>query len=234
MCPTSLKIRICTMANQLATHSLSDPRLQRLDLDVRAAAQSRSSLLINGERDEALLVARLAHELGVTYCTTSHFVVVGPDVLSEGLSHFPMASSSQERRGRQSRASEERWTLCVEDVDQLPPLGQKRLMGFLDVVCASEGALHALWVIATATTTLETRVASKDFLRELYYRLNVVHILLSDARTASPSALDCLTTEVGKRTEGGPTQLSPHRLHELLASERLHDPAQLQPLLTSV
>ena len=222
------------MANQLATHSLSDPRLHWLDLDVRAAAQSRSSLLINGERDEALLVARLAHEVGVTYCTTSHFVVVGPDVLSEGLSHFPMASSSPERRGRQSRASEERWTLCVEDIDQLPPLGQERLMGFLDVVCASEGALHAVWVIATATTTLETRVASKDFLRELYYRLNVVHVLLSNARTASPSALNYLTTEVGKRTEGDPTQLSPHRLQELLASERLHDAAQLQPLLASV
>ncbi len=77
------------MANQLVTHSLSDPRLQRLDLDVRAAAQSRSSLLINGERDEALLVARLAHEVGVTYCTTSYFVVVGPGVLSEGSVALP-------------------------------------------------------------------------------------------------------------------------------------------------
>ena len=221
------------MANRLVINASSNSRLFQPDLDIGTAARSRAALLITGERDEALLVARLAHEVGVTYCTTSHFVVVGPDVLSEGLSHFPMASS-QERRGRQSRASEERWTLCVEDIDQLPPFGQERLMGFLDVVWASDGAPHALWVIATATTTLETSVASKDFLPDLYYRLNVVHVLLSDARTASPSALDYLTTEVGKRTGGDPTQLSPHRLHELLASERLHDPAQLRPLLTSV
>ena len=107
-------------------------------------------------------------------------------------------------------------------------------MCFLDVVCASEGAPHALWVIPTTTTNLETRVASKDFLLNLYYRLNVVHVLLSDARTASPSALDYLTTEAAKRTGGDPTQLSPHRLHELLASDRLHDSAQLQPLLASV
>ncbi len=222
------------MANRLVINSSSDSRLRQLDLDVGAAARSRSSLLITGERDEALLIARLAHEVGATHGTASHFVLVNPEMLSESLAQFSNASSGHERRERQHTASEERWTLCVEDVDQLPPFGQEQLMRFLDVVHASEGALHGLWVIATATANLETHVASKDFLPDLFYRLNVVHVLLSAARAGSPSVLDYLTTEAGKRTGGDPTQFSPHRLHELLASDRLHDSAQLQPLLASV
>ena len=107
-------------------------------------------------------------------------------------------------------------------------------MYFLDVVCVSEGALCAPWVIAAATTALETRVANKSFLGDLFYRLNVVHVLLSAARAGSPSSLDYLTNEVGKRTGGDHTQLSLHGLQELLASDRLHDSAQLQRLLAPV
>lgn len=207
--------------------------MQRLVLDVRTAAQSRSSLLITGERDEALLIARLAHEVGATHCTASRFVVVDPQVLSESLAQFSIPSSSRESRARQYRASEARWTLCVGDVDQLTPSAQERLLSFLDVVCASESALHP-WVIATTTENLAERVKSKDFLKDLFYRLNVVHVLLSAAPVGSPSSLDYLISEVGERAGGEPTQLSFHRLQELLASDRLHASAQLYQLLASV
>jgi DNA-binding NtrC family response regulator len=223
------------MATQLVTHSLSDPRLSWLVLDVLAAAQTRSPLLITGERNEALLVARLVHEVVTSDFMASHFVVVDPEVLSENLTQFSVASSSQERRGRPSRASEERWTLCVEDVDQLTLSAQELLVNFLDAVCVSEGIPNAPRLIATATTNLGTRVASNDFLPDLFYRLNVVHVLLSPARAGSLSSLDYSVTEEGaKRTGKDPALLSIQRLRELLASDRLRAAAQLQPLLASV
>ncbi len=219
----------------MATHSLSDPRLSWLVLDVLAAAQSRSPLLITGERNEALLVARLAHEVAASNSTASHFVVVNPEVLSENLAQSSATLSSQEHRGRPSRARDARWTLCVEDVDQLTLSAQELLVNFLDAVCVSEGIPNAPRLIATATTNLGTRVASKDFLPDLFYRLNVVHVLLSPARAGSLSSLDYSVTEdVAKRSGKDPALLSIQRLRELLASDRLRAAAQLQPLLASV
>ena len=225
------------MANHLSTRSFSDVGVRELGIDVLTAAQSRSPLLITGDRDAARLIARLAQEVGETYNRSSRFVVVNPDVLSESLAQLSADSLGHGRGGDERGASQEHWTLCIEDVDQLTPSAQALLLRFLDVVCAPDRPPGTLWVIATAAADLRDRVGSEDFLEDLFYRLNVLHLVLSSARAGTeelPSSLDCLTSELAKDRAVGSPRLSVQRLHELLASDLPVDAARLQPLLASV
>ena len=92
-------------------------------------------------------------------------------------------------------------------------------------------------MIATAKADLSERVAHDDFRRDLFYRLNVLHLALPPARPGFalvPSLLDCLTSELANGWGAESPRLSVHHPGELLASDLLVDAAQLRPLLASV
>ena len=225
------------MANHLATRSFSDSGVRQLGIDVRTAARSRSPLLITGDRDAARLIARLAQEVGETLNRSSRFVVVNPDVLSVSLAQLSADSLGHGHGGRDRGASQEHWTLCIEDVDQLTSSAQTLLLRFLDVVCDPKRPPDTLWVISTAAADLRDRLGSEDFLEDLFYRLNVLHLVLPSARAGTedlPSSLDCLTGELAKGMAVDSDRFSVQRLHELLASNLPVDAAQLQPFFASV
>ena len=87
------------MAHQLAARSFSDSYVHQLSVDVRAGAQSRSPLLITGERDTTRRVARLAQRVSETFDSASRFAVVNPDVLSESLAQFLWPRSATDITG---------------------------------------------------------------------------------------------------------------------------------------
>lgn len=66
--------------------------------------------------------------------------------------------------------------VLVTDVDQLTPDDQRRLMSAL----GHPG--RRIQVICTSTTPLFRRVERGEFLPALYYRINVVRIILPGAR----------------------------------------------------
>ena len=170
-----------------------DAGLKQLSLDVRAAVRSEAPLLISGERDVGRLVARLVHERSQCGSAGQHFVVASHAALSENLASFitkPFPSRSQTREARQG---EERWTLYVEDVDKLTLAAQELLLCFLNVVHASDSATgagrrsRAVRVIAATTSDPTDRAARETFRWDLFYRLNVIHLILPQVSSSSAS-----------------------------------------------
>lgn len=169
---------------QQATQQTHDAGLKQLSLDVRAAVRSEASLLISGERGVTRLVARLVHERSLWGAAGSRFVGCRHADLLDGLASFaaqPFPSLSQTPEAQQDA---ERWTLYIEDVDQLTLAAQESLLYFLDVVNALDSFRRAgrtsrtVRVIAATTSDLSDRAARETLRLDLFYRLNVIYLVL--------------------------------------------------------
>jgi hypothetical protein len=66
------------------------------------------------------------------------------------------------------RAPQQLGTLILRDVGALPPVDQRRLLGWLEL------AAGHTQIVSTTPSSLLTRVETNRFLDTLYYRLNTV------------------------------------------------------------
>ena len=162
-------------------------------------------------------------------------MTAGPTELADGLSALPL-SGVHPAGFRKS----ERWTLLVEDIDQLAPDVQELLLYFLDVTTTGEAEpmRSAVRVIATTTTELFGCVQAETFRSDLFYRLNLLHIVLPRIRTVGPRALsrqlDGVIDDAVHHREAGDAAASADELRRLMAFEQWDGSAELSDLFASI
>jgi len=146
----------------------------RRDLD--AAAASDLSVLISG--GESVARKTLAHRIHRQSCNgEGRFVIVDPDAFAEMFA----------RAGDGSRASGTRalppGTLLIEEVADWDLAQQTQLMRFLEWMNGRGGMTgsRSTRLISGTSHWLMDRVASKQFREDLFYRLNVIHLVLPTA-----------------------------------------------------
>jgi len=155
-------------------------------------ADSKSTVLIEGESGTGKeLVARAIHNLSPR--RGKPFVAVNcgalPDTLLEselfGYKAGAFTDAKKDKPGRVARA--EGGTLFLDEVGDISPALQVRLLRFLqDRVYEPLGSVSPVQadvrVIAATNRHLQTLVEKGAFRRDLFYRINVVHIGLPPLR----------------------------------------------------
>ena len=132
------------------------------------------------------------------------------------------------------------WTLCVEDVEQLTLAAQDLLLRFLDVTSAPDPLRTVdrdrptVRLITTTTKDLYACAGHEAFRWNLFYRLNVIHLIVPPSRDCHDDRTSVTEYLLGEtaRIEGA-RQLTAHDLNEGVASDWSSDSGDLQSLLAS-
>jgi transcriptional regulator with GAF, ATPase, and Fis domain len=167
--------------------------VERLRKEIDAAARSNAAVLIEGETGVGKdVVARLIYSLGQR--RAQRFVAVNcaglPDSLleSELFGHVRGSFTGAYRDKTGLAAMADGGTLFLDEVGEMSPRMQAVLLRF-----AESGEIHPVGSDAPARTVdvrllaatnrpLERRVAGAEFRGDLYYRLNVVHVIVPPLR----------------------------------------------------
>jgi len=170
----------------------ASPMIQRLLAQARQVAVSKVSVLIEGESGTGKeLIARLIHtaspRAGQPYVRVNCAALTESLVESEFFGHEKGAfTGAQEARpGRFELAHG--GTLLLDEISELPPRIQAKLLRVLEEeeferVGGTETLHTNVRVIATTNRDLEREVAGGGFRRDLYYRLNTLHLQLPPLR----------------------------------------------------
>lgn len=170
----------------------SEPAMQKVSTLVEKAATTRSTVLITGESGTGKeRVARLLHELSER--RDDAFCVINCGALPENLMEselfghekgaFTGAASEAPGMFRQADGG----TLLLDEIGELPATLQVKLLRVLQekrvrpVGSAVEVPVDVR-VIAATNVDVESAVESGDFRTDLYYRLNVIRIVLPPLR----------------------------------------------------
>ena len=86
-------------------------------------------------------------------------------------------------------------SLLLTDVEHMPRLVQHRLLGTLAEVQRARHPSRAVRLMAGTTASLCDRIADGTFSQRLFYRLNTIHIVVTDAAAACDSAHDAVRRE---------------------------------------
>jgi len=188
----------------------------------RQVARSRASVLLLGETGTGKeLIARAIHEHSQR--RNRPFVRVNCGALSESLreselfGHVRGAFAGAWRDTPGLLEAAERGTALLDDVDELPPELQAKLLRFLAEGCfARVGGTDAIAVstriIAATSHDLEAEVRAGRFREDLFYRLNVIALRLPplrERREDLPALTDELVTTLALRHQRHGVRLTP-------------------------
>ncbi len=170
----------------------ASPRMQQLLDMVPAVAASDSSVLICGESGTGKeLVARALHHLGPRRAKPLVTVNCGalPETLLEselfGYKRGAFTDARTDKPGRFALA--ESGTLFLDEIGDLPAAVQVKLLRVLqervyEPLGATRPAKADVRLVTATNRDLEALVASGQFRRDLYYRINVVRLPLPPLR----------------------------------------------------
>jgi transcriptional regulator of acetoin/glycerol metabolism len=155
---------------------------EELRRDMDAAAASDLSVLISG--GEPVARKTLAHRIHRQSCNADgRFVIVEPDTFADMFARCADVGPSAARPLPPG-------TLLIEEVAAWDLAQQTQLMRFLEWMNLRGGAganargTRATRLISGTSHWLMDRVASKQFREDLFYRLNVIHLVLPDTAIA--------------------------------------------------
>jgi transcriptional regulator with PAS, ATPase and Fis domain len=171
----------------------NSPQMVHLRNDVDAAAQSDAKVLVVGETGVGKeIVARLIHELGRR--RSRDFVTINcaglPDSLleSELFGHVrgSFTGAYRDKPGLASLAN--RGTLFLDELGEMSLRMQALLLRFLETGEIQrvgsdriEGRLDVR-VIAATNRNLQKRIEGREFREDLYYRINVLRLVIPPLR----------------------------------------------------
>ncbi len=160
------------------------PAMRRIFDALPQIASSQAPLLILGGRGSGRAAfAETIHNL--FNCSTGRSLITircsGPHAEQE----FAAAKVTPDSSGA---------TLLLEDICEASPILQQRLMAWIE-----EGKADVYRIISTAKPDLERLIEEGSFSRNLYYRLNVLHLVLPDLKQREddiPLVVDQLLEEM--------------------------------------
>jgi len=191
------------------------PRMVKLFDLVRSVAGTASTILVQGESGTGKeLVAKGVHALSPR--RDSPFVSVNCAALPENLleselfGHMKGAFTDAHQTKKGLFETAHRGTLMLDEVGEMPPSMQVKLLRALQErrvrrVGANEEVEVDVRVIAATNRSLEDLVRDRRFREDLYYRLNVIPILVPPLRERTEDIpllakhfLDLFGREMGK------------------------------------
>jgi DNA-binding NtrC family response regulator len=151
------------------------------DLELAGAAQTDACVLVTGRRDAAQNVAYRIHCL--SGWRHGPFMVVDcgwPDaVLEERLFAVWPGTGTPHAEERPHARRAQAGTVLLQEVGRLSPSLQVRLADRLEDLRGYKGyGRSRLRLMASSSESLERRVAEGTFDDRLFYRLNVIHVIL--------------------------------------------------------
>jgi DNA-binding NtrC family response regulator len=170
----------------------SSPRLQAVLDQVKLIAPSRATVLIEGESGTGKeLIAQAIHQSSPR--SRAPFVAVHCASLSESLLESEIfghergafTGAAERRVGRFESA--DTGTLFLDEISEISPATQVKLLRFLETksierVGGSKPIELDVRLVAATNTSLEQRVKAGRFREDLFFRLNVVKVLLPPLR----------------------------------------------------
>jgi transcriptional regulator with PAS, ATPase and Fis domain len=196
--------------------------------EIDCAARFDARLLITGETGVGKdVVARLIHTRSRR---RGPFVKVNcaavPDPLLEwqlfGLSQGSFSGAHCDTRGRLEQAAG--GTIFLDEISEMSPRAQALLLRFLEtgeIRRAGSDAVHVVKdvrVIAATSRNLYEAVAAQTFREDLYYRVNVIHIVVPPLRDRPDDIAPLVTYFMGRFSESrdlGRPRLSPQAVAKL-------------------
>ncbi|MCC7416125.1 MAG: sigma-54-dependent Fis family transcriptional regulator [Acidobacteria bacterium] len=216
-----------TTSFELIGHSAA---LRELQQEAALAARSTAKVLITGESGVGKeLIARLVHHYSPA--ASEPLVVVNcagiPDTLLEselfGHARGSFTGAYRDKPGRLQMA--DRGMVFLDEIGEMSARMQSLLLRFLETGelqpiggVASTATVNARVVCATNRDLLQ-RVREGEFRQDLYYRLNVVHLVVPPLRERPEDVVDLLEhylQSYGKRYQRF-VRLSPAALGKLVA-----------------
>lgn len=199
--------------------------LQPLEQDVALAARSQARVLITGEEGVGKAdLARRIHESGrrAAHCFETVRCAGVPDWVLAAQLFGQVGADGARRIGAFERA--DGGTLFLDGIDGLSAGIQARLLRYIDdgevQPIGADRPLRALDVrlIVSTALPLATRVASGRFGQDLFYRLNVIHLVVPPLRHQGEDLVDLLACRM-RQTAGRARRQAPELSAE--AAERV-------------
>ena len=205
--------------------------IESLLSQARLVAQSDASVCIFGPSGTGKeLIARALHR--ASRRCDKPFVAVNCGAIPEGLLETELfghkkgafTGATQDRRGLFQAA--EGGTLFLDEVGDMPPALQVKLLRALEdrtvrVVGANESVPVDVRIVAATHRKLEERIASGDFREDLYYRLNVVKLVvpaLAERREDIPLLAGHFLKRLAGRYKKRARAFSPEALELMIAA----------------
>jgi DNA-binding NtrC family response regulator len=157
-------------------------------VDMVAAARTDAAVLITGTASRAEALARQIHNASgwrhgsflILDCTQPERVLDG--MLSEYLLADPAIRADAPPRPQRSQDG----TVFLRDVDALPRKLQARLADWLEHLRRPGSRYARRRLMASSSRSLLPRIADRTFDDRLYYRLNVIHVMLPAVEDVRP------------------------------------------------
>jgi DNA-binding NtrC family response regulator len=182
-----------------------NPTMQQLLAMARRAAASNAAILVTGERGVgknvmAAAIHRWSPRGGRPFVTIPCATLADPQLESELFGHVRGTFAGAWRDTPGLLEAAERGTALLDDVDELPPELQAKLLRFLEEGRVQRaGGTDAIAVstrlIAATSRDLAADVRAGRFHEDLFYRLNVITLRLPSLRERRED-LPALTDEI--------------------------------------
>jgi DNA-binding NtrC family response regulator len=157
------------------------------DVELSHAVQTDACVLVTGDHETAEALARRVHALS----GWRHGPFVAVDCGRPDAAPRLLPLQDEENPEAPAAAIGPRLspsgTVFLRDVDKLDPTLQRRLSDRLATLKTQAGAERRLRrrVISSSSTRLESRVKEGTFDARLFYRLNVIHMVISENDAAA-------------------------------------------------
>jgi two-component system response regulator FlrC len=217
--------------NEKASHAIitQDPRFSRTLAMAAQAAVSNATVLIEAESGTGKeLLARMIH-LKSPRCSNALVAVncaALPESLLEselfGFEKGAFTGANASKPGKFELANH--GTLLLDEIGEMAPILQAKLLRVLqekevDRIGGKEPVEIDVRVIATTNRDLQSLVRSEEFREDLYYRLNVVRLVippLRERREDIPLLVDFFCRRYGRGSEQADVRVSDDVLERLI------------------
>lgn len=156
------------------------------DVDLSHAVQSDACVLFTGDRETAEALARRLH--GLSGWRQGPFVAVDcgqpPATLESRLFELLDVESPKVNAGESWPTLAQSGTVFLRDVGKLPPALQSRLSERLAALRSRPGEQRRIRrrVMSSSATPLDASIEDGRFDASLFYRLNVIHLVIEADR----------------------------------------------------
>jgi two-component system response regulator AtoC len=152
--------------------------MRKLEHDIACAIQFDASVMISGKSGTGKkFVAQLIHQRSAR--GQAPFIIANCQDIMESVLHDRLGSGSADQFKHGLLKTADNGTLLIEEIDKIPVPMQPQLLQFLESGMKNGSDVR---LITATTADLLKRVRSNQFRDDLFYRLNVIHLIIPALR----------------------------------------------------